>query len=229
MQANGRAARDAARAKEQAEARQSTASLAAELAAVRTMSVSELREVYTRLFGQESHSRNKGFLGKKISWGLQERAAGGPSPGLKAQVDLLLGGTSKVRFRAYQGRAAFAASAEALAEPAKEVVKPPRRKTAKPARRPNSQAAGAPTSEVTPAVQSNPAAKPKWMTDARLPPTGTVLRKTYRGRTYLITVVEDGFEYQQQHYTSLSTIAKRITGTAWNGYAFFGLEKRNQA
>ena len=37
---------------------------------------------------------------------------------------------------------------------------------------------------------------------------------------------KDGFLYDGNRYTGLSTIARRITGTAWNGFSFFGLAPR---
>jgi DUF2924 family protein len=61
--------------------------------------------------------------------------------------------------------------------------------------------------------------------DPRLPPAGTVLKRVYGQRTMEVTVLERGFEYQGQQYGSLSLIAQRVTGTRWNGYLFFGLEK----
>ena len=36
--------------------------------------------------------------------------------------------------------------------------------------------------------------------------------------------MEDGFEYRDKRYASLSVIAKTITGTARSGPAFFGLK-----
>jgi len=44
-----------------------------------------------------------------------------------------------------------------------------------------------------------------------------------------VTVVPDGFVWQGETYTSLSVIAKTITGTAWNGPRFFGLRMREAA
>ena len=38
-----------------------------------------------------------------------------------------------------------------------------------------------------------------------------------------VTVGADGFSYRGQRYRSLSQMARRITGTRWNGPAFFGL------
>jgi Protein of unknown function (DUF2924) len=60
----------------------------------------------------------------------------------------------------------------------------------------------------------------------RLKP-GTVLVREYRGERHTVTVVPDGFVWQGTTYGSLSTIARAITGTAWNGPRFFGLRTPN--
>jgi hypothetical protein len=52
---------------------------------------------------------------------------------------------------------------------------------------------------------------------------GTVLVREYQGERHTVTVVPDGFVWQDTTYSSLSTIARAITGTAWNGPRFFGL------
>ena len=65
--------------------------------------------------------------------------------------------------------------------------------------------------------------------DPRLPAPGSVITRTYKGAAYQTTVLEDGFEYQGQRYRSLSKIAREITGTNWNGFLFWGLQKRRQA
>jgi hypothetical protein len=57
----------------------------------------------------------------------------------------------------------------------------------------------------------------------RLKP-GTRLQRSWQGRTHIVTVADDGFEYAGQTYASLSVIARPITGTAWSGPAFFGLK-----
>jgi hypothetical protein len=44
-----------------------------------------------------------------------------------------------------------------------------------------------------------------------------------------VLVVEDGFEFQQRRYTSLSQIAAAITGAVWSGPRFFGLTSRAKA
>jgi hypothetical protein len=52
---------------------------------------------------------------------------------------------------------------------------------------------------------------------------GTVLVREYQGERHTVTVVPDGFVWRETTYASLSTIARAITGTAWNGPRFFGL------
>ena len=59
--------------------------------------------------------------------------------------------------------------------------------------------------------------------DRRLPMPGTVLQREYHGQTVTVTVLDTGFEYAGQVFTSLSAVARAITGTRWNGYLFFGI------
>jgi hypothetical protein len=56
----------------------------------------------------------------------------------------------------------------------------------------------------------------------RLKP-GTVLIREYQGERHTVTVVPGGYVWHATKYSSLSTIARAITGTAWNGPRFFGL------
>ena len=53
---------------------------------------------------------------------------------------------------------------------------------------------------------------------------GTRLVREWRGRTYEVLVLDDGFSWQGTHYRSLSALARKITGTAWSGPLFFGLK-----
>jgi hypothetical protein len=62
-----------------------------------------------------------------------------------------------------------------------------------------------------------------------VPKTGTTLLRQWRGRAHTVLVHEDGFEYEGQHYRSLTVIAERITGAHWSGPRFFGLTKRTGA
>ena len=56
----------------------------------------------------------------------------------------------------------------------------------------------------------------------RLKP-GSVLVREYQGERHTVTVVPGGFVWRETPYPSLSTIARAITGTAWSGPRFFGL------
>jgi hypothetical protein len=63
-----------------------------------------------------------------------------------------------------------------------------------------------------------------------LPRTGTILVREWRGATHQVTVVADGFLWNGKSYRSLSSIARAITGTRWNGPRFFGMrEVKSQA
>lgn len=61
--------------------------------------------------------------------------------------------------------------------------------------------------------------------DARLPMPGSLLVKNYKAQTIVVKVLNEGFEYNGRRFGSLSAIAGEISGTRWNGFAFFGLEK----
>lgn len=64
--------------------------------------------------------------------------------------------------------------------------------------------------------------------DPRLPPAGTIIRRAHQGAVHEIHVLANGFEYEGRHYTSLSTIAREVTGTSWNGFLWAGLVKRKK-
>ena len=61
--------------------------------------------------------------------------------------------------------------------------------------------------------------------DDRLPMPGTILTRRYKGRVIQVTVLPKGFEYDGEVYRSLSAVARKVTGSHWNGYAFFDLPK----
>ncbi len=52
---------------------------------------------------------------------------------------------------------------------------------------------------------------------------GSVIVRQYRGELHEVFVAPNGFTWQGETYASLSVIAKKITGTSWNGPRFFGL------
>ena len=135
--------------------------------------VGQLREVYAEKFGEETKSRNKQWLFKRIAWRIQELAEGG------------LSGRAKKR-------------ALELANDADLRLRPPK-------------------GHVIPLAE----AKPK--RDTRLPAVGTELKREFKGKTHTVAVGESAFTYKGKEYKSLSAIAKQISGTAWNGFGFFGL------
>jgi hypothetical protein len=53
---------------------------------------------------------------------------------------------------------------------------------------------------------------------------GTVLVRDYQGRRLTVTVAPEGYVWEGQPYSSLSAIARAITGTAWSGPRFFALK-----
>lgn len=54
---------------------------------------------------------------------------------------------------------------------------------------------------------------------------GARIARHWRGITYTVLVLSDGFEHDGQRHRSLSEIARKITGTNWSGPRFFGLFK----
>ena len=53
---------------------------------------------------------------------------------------------------------------------------------------------------------------------------GTVLVRDYQGRRHTVTVESQGYVWEGQAYSSLSAIARAITGTPWSGPRFFALK-----
>ena len=53
---------------------------------------------------------------------------------------------------------------------------------------------------------------------------GTQLIRQWQSTTHTVMVLDDGFALDGRTYKSLSAVAKAITGTNWNGYAFFGIK-----
>ncbi len=60
--------------------------------------------------------------------------------------------------------------------------------------------------------------------DPRLPPVGSTIKRTFKGQMLEVKVLETGFEFEDQVHSSISSLAKHITGhKAVNGYSFFKL------
>jgi hypothetical protein len=62
------------------------------------------------------------------------------------------------------------------------------------------------------------------------PGVGTVITRTWHGRTVTLKAVEGGFELDGGTvYKSLSAAANGLTGSKWNGPLFWGLTPRRKA
>ena len=58
------------------------------------------------------------------------------------------------------------------------------------------------------------------------PIAGTRLIREWQGIEHCVTVRDEDYEYQGRPYKSLSSVARAITGTRWNGWVFFGLKNQ---
>lgn len=56
---------------------------------------------------------------------------------------------------------------------------------------------------------------------------GSRLVREWNGATYEVEVLESGYRWRGETWSSLSAIAAAITGAKWSGPRFFGLAKRS--
>jgi hypothetical protein len=63
---------------------------------------------------------------------------------------------------------------------------------------------------------------------ARRPAEGTWIEREYKGAVYRVKILDRGVELDGVPFRSLSALAKKITGSHWNGPAFFGLTPRSK-
>jgi hypothetical protein len=54
---------------------------------------------------------------------------------------------------------------------------------------------------------------------------GAILRRIWQGRVIEAIIEANGFSFEGRRYPSLSAIARKATGTSWNGPRFFGLRQ----
>ena len=138
------------------------------LAALKAMSVKELKAEWEKLIGTSAPNNSRAFLELRIAYRIQELTYCGPDRETRRMLDLL----------------------------ADEVEGHARRKHR--------------------------------IADPRNPVTGTKLIRQWDGVEHTVTVLKDGFDWQDRKFKSLSAVARAITGTRWNGYRFFGLRERKQ-
>jgi Protein of unknown function (DUF2924) len=153
-----------------------------EIECLRRATLTGLREKYREVFQEETRSRHREHLFRRIAWRLQARAEGNLS--------------ERARGRAHE--IAREADLRMIAPPDFLTVEGERVGTTRGNRNRREQ-------------------------DTRLPLPGALLTRKWKGRNLLVEVLANGFRYENRHYSSLSAIAVAITGTRWNGLAFFGL------
>jgi hypothetical protein len=56
---------------------------------------------------------------------------------------------------------------------------------------------------------------------------GMRLAREWAGRRHEVVVIESGVVYEGRTFSSLSEVARAITGQRWNGPRFFGLRQAN--
>jgi hypothetical protein len=54
---------------------------------------------------------------------------------------------------------------------------------------------------------------------------GALLVREWKGRMERVMILDQGFAWNGKTHSSLSQVAKAITGVSWNGHRFFGLRK----
>lgn len=149
-----------------------------------SLTVNKLRDKFAEVFGYRSNSRNREFLIRKITWGIQAKQWGDIS--------------EESRVHAYK-IADFNFLRRCMLKPKEE-------------------------DELDESPVNSSYKKTFRMSrDPRLPMPGCIITKEHDARLHLVHVLNDGFEYENEVFRSLTAVAKKITGSHWNGYAFFGL------
>jgi hypothetical protein len=74
-----------------------------------------------------------------------------------------------------------------------------------------------------PGIDGPALAAPVRPPDPTAPPVGTVLEREWRGQRIRVTATAAGYDLDGRTFRSLSAIAQHVTGTKWNGRAWFGL------
>jgi hypothetical protein len=155
-----------------------------EVEKLRRTTLAGLREKYREVFQEETRSRHREHLFRRIAWRLQALAEGDLSERARAR--------------------------------AREIARDADLRTVAPADFFTVEGES---------VRTTPGDRSRRQQDSRLPLPGALLTRKWKGRTLMVEVLKDGFRYENQHYSSLSAIAVAITGTRWNGIAFFGLTR----
>lgn len=171
-------------------------SMATDIFRLQSVKTAELKQQYEKLWGEPSRSNNRQYLIKKIAWRMQEENRDGIPEALRRRA-LEIANPLDLRTRPRPG---FGEEMERLAEQGRQEIE-----------------------EAAEREERDPLGN--W--DPRLPMPGTVLTREYKGRKVEALIAgAKRFEYEGRVYRSLSAVAKAITGTQYNGFAFFGLAEK---
>jgi hypothetical protein len=154
-----------------------------QIESLRGASVTDLRNKYQEVFQEQSRSKHREHLFRRIAWRLQALAEGDLSQKARARAHQIAH-DSDLRINA--PRDFFMVGGERL-----QTIGDRNRREQ----------------------------------DRRLPLPGALLTRNWKGQPILVEVLAKGFRYENRQYSSLSAIATAITGTRWNGLAFFGLTR----
>jgi hypothetical protein len=155
-----------------------------EVEKLRRAKVAGLRERYREVFGEETRSRHREHLFRRIAWRLQARAEGDLSARARQRAQEI---ADDAHLRKIAPADFFTLAGEH--------------------------------------IETIPGERTQRKQDRRLPMAGSLLTREWKGRTILVEVLTPGFRYEDRLFSSLSAIATEITGTRWNGLAFFGLTR----
>ena len=166
--------------------------IAAQIMELRRMTVGELREKYREVFDEDTNSRNKDWLWRRIAWRIQELEFGGISE------------------RARRRAAELANETDLRVAPPKDAFKDIDN-----------------IAKLIPNSSRGDNAS-KSIADPRIPSIGTEITKKFKGQDITVKVFgQNSFEYNGVFYKSLAAIAREITGSNYNGFLFFGLNKKD--
>jgi hypothetical protein len=155
-----------------------------EIESLRRASMAALRDKYREVFQEDTRSRHREHLFRRIGWRLQALAEGDLSERARGRAQEI---ARDADLRMVAPRDFFTVDGER--------------------------------------VRTAPGNRNRREQDSRLPLPGAMLTRKWRGRNILVEVLGQGFRFENQHYSSLSAIATAVTGTRWNGLAFFALTR----
>lgn len=191
-----------------------------------SVSPASLAERWRALFGSEP-PRAAGLVEQAVAWREQVLAGGDVAPAIARDLAIAARQVSEARGHSagvaarvaplIDGAAAAVVEAPCTSSPAAEDLP-----AAAPAQAPS---APAPARPAAPRTRARAAPTPLPPASSQLLP-GTRLVKAHGGRNHVVEVTGSGFLYEGAAFTSLSAVARHITGTHWNGLLFFGLRRR---